>query len=583
VKDRSRLAVNINSPGFVLGAGSKLRQLRCALSPDASIVAVTNPTDNSVRLFNGTTGDIMDRLSPGDQPIMTAVFSPDGRELGVADEAGAVFVIETGLTPVVREFEGHDESVNGLDFSQDGSRLVTCSSDLTAKIWDSRTTELILTLPEHHTDDLTAVAWSPVGDQITTASLDGSLIVWSAETGEILSVMHGHRGPVLDLVYSPSGELIYSGGSDRTVRMWEASTGRELRVFNGHEAGVRGLVGLSEGGVASVDAAGVIRCWDRRWDASVTSVEGCEEMSFGKIAFGAQNMMVHGATGTRRLEVMDGAEARHVGPLFGEAVGAEVGAAHGTFARATAADILAVATNDGRVLIYDSEGLQLIQEFKGFNESVTLMEISADGQVLVACGRRRDPVIIDMATKRRTEIGLRSAVTALALSEDGRYAAFAENDESIRVFDTDSGTVVGAHRDSHSNRITDLAISADGELLASVSNDKTARLWSMPTLEFHGSELPVHREQVTCVEFSPTEGRLATGSADGRIRVHDIDNQAVVFTLLAHERPILDLCFSSDGKRLAAAGLQSGVKIWETGEASGRYQSRFGRAESDEN
>ena len=65
----------------------------------------------------------------------------------------------------------HDESVESLAFSPDGTRIATASLDRTARLWDAVTGKP-LGPPMRHDDSVFCVAFSPGGTRIATASLD---------------------------------------------------------------------------------------------------------------------------------------------------------------------------------------------------------------------------------------------------------------------------------------------------------------------------------------------------------------------------------------------------------------------------
>jgi WD40 repeat protein len=69
--------------------------------------------------------------------------------------------------------------VTSVAFSPNGLRVVTGSADSTAKVWDARTGNEILTL-EGHNQELTTVSFAPDGQSILTGSHDGTCIVWLA-------------------------------------------------------------------------------------------------------------------------------------------------------------------------------------------------------------------------------------------------------------------------------------------------------------------------------------------------------------------------------------------------------------------
>jgi WD40 repeat protein len=72
--------------------------------------------------------------------------------------------------------------VSGGGFSPDGTHVVTTSDDWTARIWDTATGELLLTLTGH-TDGVSGGGFSPDGGQILTTSHDGTARIWDAATG----------------------------------------------------------------------------------------------------------------------------------------------------------------------------------------------------------------------------------------------------------------------------------------------------------------------------------------------------------------------------------------------------------------
>ena len=101
-------------------------------------------------------------------------------------------------------------------YSPDGSRIVTASSDKTARLWDARSGRLFAIL-SGHTDEVNAVAYSPDGSRIITASSDKTARLWDAHDGHALLILSAHTAPVRRVAYSPDGAHVATADDDGTV------------------------------------------------------------------------------------------------------------------------------------------------------------------------------------------------------------------------------------------------------------------------------------------------------------------------------------------------------------------------------
>lgn len=130
----------------------------------------------------------------------------------------------------LQTLEGHDSSINAVAFSPDGTTLVSASIGETVRLWDAKTGVHRQTLPSHG-GLIYSIALSPDGTIIALGFYHGTLELWDAKTGTHRQTLEGHDGIVTSVAFSPDGTTILSASNDETVRVWDAKTGVNRRTI----------------------------------------------------------------------------------------------------------------------------------------------------------------------------------------------------------------------------------------------------------------------------------------------------------------------------------------------------------------
>ncbi|MEA5498394.1 WD40 repeat domain-containing protein, partial [Limnoraphis robusta] len=85
----------------------------------------------------------------------------------------------------IKTLTGHTNSVNGVSFSPDGKLLATASGDKTVKLWNASSGKEIKTLTGH-TNWVRAVSFSPDSKQLATGSQDNTVKLWRLDFDYLL-------------------------------------------------------------------------------------------------------------------------------------------------------------------------------------------------------------------------------------------------------------------------------------------------------------------------------------------------------------------------------------------------------------
>jgi WD40 repeat protein len=157
-------------------------------------------------------------------PIISAMFSPDGRRVLTASLDGSACVWELSDGGTLLRLR-HAQALAYAAFNHDGSRIVTCCEDGAARVWDAATGKLCFG-PLRHDGKVLYAAFSPDGTRLVTCGADSSAKLWDARSGKLVRILFKTNGEVNYAEFSPDGCRFVTASDDNTARVWDAFSGQ---------------------------------------------------------------------------------------------------------------------------------------------------------------------------------------------------------------------------------------------------------------------------------------------------------------------------------------------------------------------
>ncbi|RKT08961.1 WD domain G-beta repeat uncharacterized protein [Streptomyces sp. 1114.5] len=308
------------------------------------------------------------------------------------------------------------------------------------------------------------------------------------------TVLTGHTAPVTCVAVSADGRRILSGSADRTLRLWDLATGAELRRWVAHDDGVQ-CAALSPDGRSAVSGGvwGAARLWDTATGTELRRFPGQEQGCLSAV-FSPEGRLVATGCGDHTVRCWDPATGQELRRFPGHT-----------------ADVAAVAFSPDRRLLLSGAAQT---EFGA--DQVRLWELESGKEL------------------RRFGEGL-FVVTAVGFAARGALAVATTMDNRLHVWDVATGAETGRFEVGSGNLLC-LAVAPDGrwlligsgtdyydaELLADLGIDNRARLVD-PADGREAARFEGHTGNVNAVAFTPDGRRAVSASADGTIRLWDLE------------------------------------------------------------
>jgi WD40 repeat protein len=185
--------------------------------------------------------------------------------------------------------------------------------------------------------------------------------------------------------------------------------------------------------------------------------------------------------------------------------------------------------------------------------------------------RLYDPETAKVMLELKTPTG--GSIETLQISPDEKTIYGSSGNGEVNVWDVAEKMHKWSFK-AHTGGIWGMRLSRDGKMLATAGKDTLVCVWMVSTGKPLAMWKKKHPSETNGVAFNSSGTLLATGCADGKIRLFDfmpmsanVDSGKEIAVLAGHSGSVTDLCFTSDDQRLVSSGGDRTVRVWDVKEA----------------
>jgi WD40 repeat protein/serine/threonine protein kinase len=569
-------------------------QITClAIHPDGHSI-VTGSRDKGISVWK-LDGSLKKRIQY-QAPLVDLDFSRDGELLISADQSGLITVLNADIAPVTSFVATSPNTLNAVSMAPDNRSLLTAHRDgsiqqwmpdgwkkgrryqhrgevrdiafihsaLVAsvgldglRLWDLEQAKTHLR-SDGHLRVLRAVAFSPDGQLIASASDSGAVRLWDLAKRQQQRRINGWGQAVQALAFHPEGELLATGCDDHMIRFWRVKDGALLATLKGHSQAVTSLAFSSDGRTLASscaeeanDAVNIL-IWD------VAKRQAIEQLSYHSsavlaLAIDPTNRILASAGKDRVIRLWDLQQSRELPSLSGHKNSIT------SLSFGPRGLVLASASLDRHIRLWNVQSGASLGHLEGHQQAITGIDFSPDGAFLASVSQDRALHIWDVATRQILHklTGHLDDLTGVSFAPNGRVIATVSKDRTIKLWQYRNVRLLG-----HPRAVLDVDFNPSGTELASASNDRTLRFWASKS----GRQLDLlagRQRKVGRVEYSPDGQLVAWANGNNTVRFAQRGRKRNIPTLTGHDNMVLGIAFSPRSSTLASASLDKTARLWD--------------------
>lgn len=453
-------------------------------------------------------------------------------------------------------FRVHDGMVTAIDYTPDGTQILTMSMTGDVRIWDAKTGRRLQAWTVGSLVD-TAVFCGRKAERVAIGEPKVGIHLFDARTGKEVAKVPDLVRPAA----APDGSALAAVTADGQMVFVDPMTGtKSAPIAVGKQ--LHGVTFSPDGKTVLVDElmAGKAYLVDRAQAKVVATIEHGAMKGGFRFTPDGKHLFGHAKQKARKLALPGGEVAQEWSVPIGIT---------GLVARGDGAEVL-VTDLDGIIAQIELASGTVKHEYHEHRGLVNRMVVSRDGKVLVSGGWDGTVHFFDLDSGKEVLLGPdhNGPVTAVALAGDGKSLASGAFDNSTILWQADGKAVARARE--HAYLVTGVAVAADGTWW-SASQDGSVRNWTPAGKEKARFQFA---EGVFGIPLCPLAdgGTILVGTKDGALSWRSLPAGTEAKCWQGHGSAVVAIAADAKGEFVASLEEGGQLFVWDAGKGEPRLR-----------
>ncbi len=415
----------------------------------------------------------------------------------------------------------------------------------------------VVTTFKGHADAVFAVAYSPDGKFLVTASFDNTLKLWDAASGKEVRTYGGatgHTKQVISVAFNQDGSMIASGSTDNTLKTWDVPVSTPIRSLQANDAvqavalsrdGLKLALGGKDGSLKLVTPAEF---------KELVKFEAGHQGGTTSLSFSANNLILASVGADRTLRYWEVASGKLLATIGAHTAGVNAVTINpNNTAVYTAGD-------DGNLKFWALPPPAPAKTLPGHGAPIRVLAMTADYAAYYTGSDDRTVRHFTIAGGKevRALAGPASGISSVATHPANTFIAAGTLDSRVFLWNNTDAKVL-ANWLAHAGPVHSVQVNAAGTQLMTAGADGLAKFWALPAVL--PRSIP-HPDAVLAAVASPDGKKLFTGASDKLVRIWNTTNLAMEKQFVGHTGPVTAVAVSPNLQILASGGADNTIRVW---------------------